>query len=92
MSTATPQMRTLAHALEDCGGRTALANALGVAAEDLARWLSGEAVLPVSGYFRALDLVATGTPKERGKSTGATRYVRYRTAQAGAPAEDAAYG
>jgi hypothetical protein len=60
MSTLTPQMRTLARALKDCGGETALAEALGVAAEDLARWLSGQAALPVRVYFRALDLVATG--------------------------------
>jgi hypothetical protein len=53
-------MRTLASALKDCGGERALAKALGVAAEDLARWLSGQAALPVSVYFRALDLVATG--------------------------------
>jgi len=53
-------MRTLARALKDCGGETALARALGVATEDLARWLSGQAVLPVSVYFKALDLVATG--------------------------------
>lgn len=60
MSPTTPQMRTLASALKDCGGERALAKALGVAAEDLARWLSGQAALPVSVYFRALDLVATG--------------------------------
>jgi hypothetical protein len=60
MSTATPQMRTLARALKDCGGETALAKALGVATEDLARWLSGQAAPPASVYFRALDLVATG--------------------------------
>jgi hypothetical protein len=59
MSTPTPQMRTLARALKDCGGEAALAKALGVAAADLARWLSGQVALPMNVYFKALDLVAT---------------------------------
>jgi hypothetical protein len=60
MSTSTPQMRTLARAVEDCGGQTELAEVLRVSLEDLTRWLSGEAALPVSLYVRVLDLVAAG--------------------------------
>jgi hypothetical protein len=53
-------MRTLARAVEDCGGQTELAEVLRVSVEDLTRWLSGEAALPVSLYVRVLDLVAAG--------------------------------
>ena len=60
MRTSTPQMRTLALAVEDCGGQTELALVLSVSLEDLGRWLSGEVALPVSLYVRVLDLVAAG--------------------------------
>lgn len=61
MAEATPQMRTLMRALKDCGGEAALALALGVSTADLAHWLSGRVALPTSVYFKALDLVATGS-------------------------------
>ena len=60
MAPSPAQMRILARALKDSGGEKALAKALGVAAADLARWLTGHDALPVSVYFRALDLVARG--------------------------------
>jgi hypothetical protein len=60
MAQPSPQMRTLAQALKDCGGEAQLAKKLGVAVEDLARWVGGQAALPVSVYCKALDLVAAG--------------------------------
>jgi hypothetical protein len=60
MSTSATQMRTLAHALKDCGSEQLLAKKLGVAAADLAGWLTGRETLPVQVFCRALDLVAAG--------------------------------
>lgn len=60
MANPSPQMRTLARALQDYGGEAPLAKALGVPVEALSRWLGGRETLPVSVYFKALDLVATG--------------------------------
>ena len=54
----TPQMRTMQRALQDCDGEAALAKALGVPAASLSQWLTGREVLPVTVYFKALDLVA----------------------------------
>jgi len=50
-------MRVLARALKEAGSETALARKLGVAADDLARWLAGRDALPVEVYCRTLALV-----------------------------------
>jgi DNA-binding transcriptional regulator YdaS (Cro superfamily) len=60
VSIATPQLRTLRLALQDCGGEAALANVLGVSVEVLSSWLRGQEALPATIYLRALDLVAAG--------------------------------
>ena len=60
MSMATPQMRMLQRALQDCGGEAELAKVLGVSVEVLTCWLRGDEALPATIYLRALDLVATG--------------------------------
>jgi len=60
MAASTTQMRTLARALKDCGSEHVLARKLGVAAADLAGWLTGRDALPVEIYCKTLDLVAAG--------------------------------
>jgi hypothetical protein len=58
MATSSAQMQTLARALKDCGSEQVLARKLGVAAADLARWLTGRDTLPVEVYCKTLVLVA----------------------------------
>ena len=70
MSGDTPQTRTLYRALENCGGKRALAEALGVSVEVLCRWLAGEDVPPVQSYLAALDLVAMGERARRTQTGG----------------------
>jgi len=50
-------LRTLRRAVEIAGGEAALAAAWSVARDQLARWLAGERVLPVSYYMLALKIV-----------------------------------
>jgi hypothetical protein len=57
MATSPAQMLTLARALKDCGSEQLLAKKLGVAAPDLARWLTGRETLPVEVYCKTLVLV-----------------------------------
>ena len=63
MSKSSPQMRTMQKALQECGGEAALAKVLNVPAEALSRWLTAREVMPVTVYFRVLDLVAAGRRK-----------------------------
>ena len=58
MSRPSPQMQILSRALRACGGEVPLAKALGVSAEALGRWLSGQDVVPASVYLRARALLA----------------------------------
>jgi hypothetical protein len=50
-------LRTLRRAVEIAGGEAALAVAWSVARDQLARWLAGELILPVSYYMLALKIV-----------------------------------
>jgi hypothetical protein len=63
MNSSPAQMRTLARALKGCGSESALAKALGVAIDDVGRWLRGHEAVPASIYFKALDLVASGAKR-----------------------------
>jgi hypothetical protein len=53
---AAPYLRVLRKAAEIAGGETALAAALGVAADTLRSWLEGEVVPPVACYVAALEI------------------------------------
>ena len=65
--------RTLALALRTIGGRTRLAENLGVSESLLEEWLEGRGQPPTLVYMRALDLVARGPftpysgPERRGE-------------------------
>ena len=57
MHASHPATRTLQRAA-GIVGETGLAYLLGVSAQDLGAWLSGERVPPATIYFIALDIVA----------------------------------
>jgi len=57
---ATPKIRTLQRAAQTLGGERALAEALGVKPEDVARWLAGVTPPHDKAYLAALDIVARG--------------------------------
>jgi len=57
---ATPKIRTLQPAAQTLGGERALADALGVKPEDVARWLTGVTPPHDRAYLAALDIVARG--------------------------------
>jgi len=60
MSKPSPQMQILSRALQALGGEAPLAQALGVPALALSRWLSGREAVPASVYLRARALVPPG--------------------------------
>jgi len=60
MSKPSPQMQILSRALQALGGEAPLAQALGVPALALTRWLSGREAVPASVYLRARALVPPG--------------------------------
>lgn len=62
----TAKRRTIRRAAAALGGEKALADALGVALEDVASWLSGAAEPNDGAYFAALDIVARGPLLGRG--------------------------
>ena len=53
-------MQILSRALQALGGEAPLAQALGVPALALTRWLSGREAVPASVYLRARALVPPG--------------------------------
>jgi hypothetical protein len=55
---ASPQMRALTGALQNCGGEAPLAKKLGVSVEILSGWLRGHDVVPADMYLRARGLAA----------------------------------
>jgi DNA-binding transcriptional regulator YiaG len=55
-----PKTRTLKRALETLGSSKALADALGVKAEEVADWLAGASSPHDTAYLTALDIVARG--------------------------------
>jgi len=55
---ASPQMRALTGALQNCGGEAPLARKLGVSVDVLSGWLRGHDLLPADMYLRARDLAA----------------------------------
>lgn len=65
VSTDTAQARTLNRAVNVCGGLAPLAETLGVSAETLAIWVTGQATPPLNIYLKALDLVAGGRQGRR---------------------------
>jgi hypothetical protein len=56
MAKPSPQMQTLARALQGSGGEAPLARKLGVSVETLSAWLRGEEPLPAGMYLRAREL------------------------------------
>lgn len=62
---SNPKVRTIQRAAEALGGERALADALGVKAEDVARWLAGTAPAEDAVYLAALDIVAQGCLRKR---------------------------
>jgi hypothetical protein len=54
----TPKSRILVWALEIVGSEEALAETLHSDAEMLALWMSGEAVLPITEFVAAANIVA----------------------------------
>jgi hypothetical protein len=80
---ASVQTRTLQRLFEMFGSRAELARALGVAEDELGRWLSGEARPPMAVFTRAVAILLDETeppgsdagpapepPAERGCSPG----------------------
>lgn len=60
MRADNPGVRTLHRALGLLGSPEALAAALGVAPEQLQRWLHAGEAVPTKVYLAALDIVARG--------------------------------
>lgn len=55
---STPQIRTLHRALEKLKEKKRLAEVLGISADDLEAYLSGDKPLPNKVFLQALDIVA----------------------------------
>jgi DNA-binding transcriptional regulator YdaS (Cro superfamily) len=56
----TPKTRTMRRAAETLGDEKRLAHALGVAPDDVMRWVQGDALPGTSAFLAALDIVARG--------------------------------
>jgi hypothetical protein len=62
METANVYSDTLKIAAETVGGRRKLAQRLGVAADDLAVWMTHGERVPLEPFLRALDIIEGGAP------------------------------